>query len=88
MTIPRNTAVVGALAFVAYNVVLALFIAATIRSPLGGPMRSLLVLVDIAVPLVALVKGWARFAVGWTIGIGVTIIAAAGLCFYALGNMH
>lgn len=84
----RNSPAFGCLVFVVCNVVLLAAAASAVRTPFGGLLRNLLVLGNLAIPVVAIVKGWGRFAVGWAVGIGVVIVALAGLCFYALGNIH
>jgi hypothetical protein len=84
----RNSAAFGCLVFVVANVVLLAAAASAAGTPFGGLMRNVLFLGNLAIPVVALVKGRGRFAAGWAMGIGIVVVAAAGLCFYALGNMH
>ena len=85
---PYNRGVLGGLAFIVYNVIGIAMAASAARTPLAGLMRSLWMLGNVILPVLALMKGWGRFAAGWAITIGVVIVALAGLCFYALGNMH
>ena len=84
----RNSAGFGCLVFVGFNAVALAAAASAVRTPFAGLLRSMLFLGNLAIPVVALVKGWGRFAAGWAIAIGVVIVGLAGLCFYALGNMH
>ena len=84
----RNTAAVGCLVFVGFNVIAFTAAASAVRTPFAGLLRSMLLLGNLVIPVVALVKGWGRFAAGWAIAIGVVIVGLAGLCFYALGSMH
>ena len=84
----RNTAAVGCLVFVGFNVIAFAAAASAVRTPFAGLLRSMLLLGNLVIPVVALVKGWGRFAAGWAIAIGVVIVGLAGLCFYALGSMH
>ena len=85
---PYNRGLQGGLAFIVYNVIGILLAASVARTPLAGLMRSLWMLGNLIIPVLALMKGWSRFAAGWAITVGVVIVALAGLCFYALGNMH
>jgi len=84
----RNSAAFGCLVFVLFNAVFITASASAVRTPFGGLLRTVLALGNLAIPVVALVKGWGRFAAGWAIAIGVVIVGLAGLCFYALGNIH
>jgi len=84
----RNSAGFGCLIFVLFNVVFIAASASAAGTPLAGLPRTLWGLGNLAIPVVALVKGWGRFAAGWAIAIGVVIVGLAGLCFYALGNIH
>lgn len=83
---PYNRAVQGGLAFIVYNVIGIGLTASAAGTRLAGFIRSMLVLGNLVIPVVALIKGWHRFAAGWAITIGVVIVALAGLCFYALGT--
>ena len=80
----RNSAAFGCLVFVLFNVVFITASASAVHTPFGGLLRTVLGLGNLAIPVVALVKGWGRFAAGWAISIGVVIVGLAGLCFYAL----
>ena len=84
----RNSAGFGCLVFVVFNLLLLAASASAAATPFGGLLRNMAFLGNLAIPVVALVKGWGRFAAGWAIAIGVVIVGLAGLCFYALGNMH
>jgi len=84
----RNSAAFGALVFVGFNAVVVVIGAGTAGTRSGELLRSVLFLGNLAIPVVALVKGWGRFAAGWAMAIGVVIVGLAGLCFYAIGNMH
>jgi hypothetical protein len=83
----RNSALFGALVCIVFNVALLFVGISAARSPIGSLLRNLLLLGNLIIPVVALVKGWGRFAAGWAVAIGITIVGLAGLCFYALGNI-
>jgi len=82
-----NSAVLGALMFVAFNIVLV-----ALGNPFGreagsAAVRSILFVGNLAIPFVALSAGRGRFAAGWAMGIGVLVVGVLGLCFFALGRM-
>jgi len=82
-----NSAVLGFVLFVAFNIVLGALSSLFGRSAGSTAVRSILVLGNLGIPLVTLLTGRARFAAGWAIGIGVFVVALLGICLYALGRM-
>jgi len=79
-----NSAVLGFLSFVVFNIAL---IALSGRSAGSPTVRSFLFLGNLGIPFATLLTGRARFAAGWAIGIGVFVVAFLGICFYALGQL-
>ena len=80
----RNSAVVGALVFVVFNVAVVVIGVGTAGTRTGSLVRSVLFLGNLAIPVVALVKGWGRFAAGWALAIGILLVAGLGICLIAL----
>lgn len=82
---PYNRPVQGGMGFIVFNVLGMVVAASAGGSPLAGLISTIVLLGNVLIPVVALIKGWRRFAAGWAITLGVLLVALAGLCFYTMG---
>ena len=82
-----NSAVLGFVAFVAFNIAMVALTSPLGRSAGSSAVRTLLFVGNLGIPLATLMTGRIRFAAGWAIGIGVFVVAFLGICFYALGRI-
>jgi hypothetical protein len=80
-----NRAVVGGLVFVVFHLVLVAVGMTTPPSPAGLIVGAAL-FANVVIPVMAAMLGWGRFAAGWAIAAGVTMIVLLGLCVAALSN--
>jgi hypothetical protein len=74
-----NTAVLGGVVFVLFNV--ALFGSEVLGGgATAAAIRQLLFFGNLVIPIVALIKGKSRFAAGWAMTIGILLVAVLGIC--------